>query len=173
MRVLQAGAQYLLVSYSYSLPYFTDTYDVYIGDLLEADADAICQQVNCRGAMGAGLAKQICAKWPDVRKSYCEFCDAVGSPYELLGRIHEIKTEKMPFAVINIFGQLNYGKQDVCYTDYNALKMAFMEINKRYQGKTLAFPMGFACGLAGGDWDIVLDLMLAYLPGCRVKIYMK
>ena len=30
-----------------------------IGDILHTEADVICHQVNCKGVMGAGLAKQI------------------------------------------------------------------------------------------------------------------
>ena len=29
-----------------------------IGDILHTEADVICHQVNCKGVMGAGLAKQ-------------------------------------------------------------------------------------------------------------------
>lgn len=38
----------------------------YNGDILKSKADIICQQVNCKGAMGAGLAKQIKEKYPKV-----------------------------------------------------------------------------------------------------------
>ena len=34
----------------------------------------ICQQVNCRGVMGAGLAKQIRDKWPVVFDEYKKIC---------------------------------------------------------------------------------------------------
>ena len=37
----------------------------------ERDEDTIiCHQVNCKGVMGAGLAKQIRDKWPDVYDRY-------------------------------------------------------------------------------------------------------
>lgn len=35
------------------------------GDILQSDADIIVQQVNCRGVMGAGLAKQIASQYPE------------------------------------------------------------------------------------------------------------
>lgn len=34
----------------------------------------ICQQVNCKGVMGAGLAMQIRSQWPVVYQRYLEFC---------------------------------------------------------------------------------------------------
>ena len=30
----------------------------------------ICHQVNCQGVMGAGIAKQIRARWPEVYEDY-------------------------------------------------------------------------------------------------------
>ena len=43
------------------------------GNILNATEDIICQQVNCKGVMGAGLAKQIKEKYPEVFESYSEF----------------------------------------------------------------------------------------------------
>ena len=34
----------------------------------------ICQQVNCMGVMGAGLAAQIRRKWPNVYNEYRKRC---------------------------------------------------------------------------------------------------
>ena len=40
------------------------------GDLLKAKEDIIIHQVNCQGAYGAGLAKQIANKYPKAKKEY-------------------------------------------------------------------------------------------------------
>lgn len=45
------------------------------GDILTSTADVICHQVNCKGVMGAGLAKQIKQKYPAVFKLYKKRCD--------------------------------------------------------------------------------------------------
>ena len=37
---------------------------IVVGDLLNAAEDIIVQQVNCRSAMGSGLAKAIYTRWP-------------------------------------------------------------------------------------------------------------
>ena len=42
------------------------------GDLLEADLDYYCHQVNCQGKMGSGIAKSIKEKWPIVYDKYIE-----------------------------------------------------------------------------------------------------
>jgi len=56
-----------------------------------------------------------------------------------------------------LFGQLNYGRQKVRYTDYDALRASLItlkdEANK--QGYTIALPYNIGCGLANGDWAVV------------------
>lgn len=142
------------------------------GDLTETDADYICHQVNCRNAMGSGVAKALYSRWPEVKSEYHKLCQTA-SPTELLGKIQVVPLHDLPQSVINVFGQLNYGRSDgVVYTEYPALQKALAEINRTCSGKAVAFPYGFGCGLAGGDWRTVESLMVTYLRDCDVKIYM-
>lgn len=145
----------------------TDLHFVH-GDLLTYPADYIAQQVNCRGVMGAGLAKQIRTAYPELYAHYSELCTKY-TPAQLLGRtfIHK--------RVLNIFGQLNYGtNRTVVYTDYTALQRAFTAIHQRLPiDKSIAFPHGFGCGLAHGNWDTVLDLIKTSFPGRTVYIVFK
>lgn len=146
------------------------------GDLLDAGG-YICHQVNCHGVMGAGVAKQIASKWPNVKKEYTAFCNSNASKQNLLGEIQAVAVngstqKKHDPVVINIFGQLDYG-HDGIYTDYSALTRAFKKMNKLYKGKTLAFPYGFGCGLAGGEWQDVETLMVKCLYDCNIIIYLK
>lgn len=45
------------------------------GNLLDSNCDYICHQVNCKGVMGAGIAKQIRDRWPWVFISYHAYCN--------------------------------------------------------------------------------------------------
>ena len=36
------------------------------GNLLDKQWDIFCHQVNCKGVMGSGIAKQIAEKYPEV-----------------------------------------------------------------------------------------------------------
>lgn len=135
-------------------------------DLLQSDADIICHQVNCRNVMGAGVAKAIYTKWPIVKTKYHDFCKDFANPADLLGKIQIIPVNNEQ-RVINIFGQLNYGRSPgIIYTNYKALEEAFSKINNLYKGKIIAFPYKFGCGLAGGDWSTVETLMLDFLKDC-------
>lgn len=41
-----------------------------IGDVVEASEDIICHQVNCQNVMGAGVAKALYTRFPQVKQSY-------------------------------------------------------------------------------------------------------
>ena len=49
--------------------------DVVSGNLLEIEEGIICHQVNCQGVMGAGVAKTIASRYPQVLSAYRELCD--------------------------------------------------------------------------------------------------
>jgi O-acetyl-ADP-ribose deacetylase (regulator of RNase III) len=144
------------------------------GDLLSSESDVICQQVNCRNAMGSGLAKAICDKWPVVKTAYHRLCREVDDPYKLLGVVQIVKHDCLPFDVANIFGQLNYGRSKCCYTNYDAIRAAFTRLNELYsEEKVISFPYMFGCGLAGGDWTIVANIMDDCFRERTVNIFRK
>ena len=141
------------------------------GDITLCDcADVICHQVNCRGVMGAGVAKAISKKWPIVKLEYEAACTSAASPYDLLGIAQIVKVEN-GFGVVNLFGQLNYGRSKVCYTDYRALEKAMKSVNNLFKGMTIALPWKIGCGLAGGDWARVEEIIMRSFVDCEVKIY--
>lgn len=128
------------------------------GDLVKGDYPIFCQQVNCRGVMGAGLAKQIRKKYPEVYREYKDICI-----YEkaILGICHFTKTSDGRICVC-LFAQDDYGR-DKRYTDYKAFKACLrgLTLYMKYKPEDciIAFPYGIGCGLAGGDWNIVLDML--------------
>lgn len=52
------------------------------------------------------------------------------------------------------------------------MKNALRKINRLCAGKSVAFPYGIGCGLAGGDWSTVEKLIVQNLPDCNVKVYL-
>ena len=144
------------------------------GDILNAfddGCDLICHQVNCKGKMGAGLAKDIANRWPEVKRDYVELC-MEEIPENLLGTYLDTPVEVG--RIISIFGQLCYGREPKrCYTDYSALEKAFRILSHVYAGRTIAFPYGFGCGLGGGDWKTISTLIDEHFTNCTVKLYYK
>ena len=132
------------------------------GDILsepkQGERIIICQQVNCAGVMGAGLAKQIRTKYPVVYSEYQKYIhELTAQELPLLGRVSYVRVADN-VAIANIFGQNSYGR-GMRHTNYAALGVAFWRICSRIQNTTIRIPYGIGCGLGGGDWDIVEALI--------------
>lgn len=145
------------------------------GDILNSKETIICQQVNCMGVMGSGLAKHIYTKWPNVKKSYHQYCNMLPVD-KLLGTVNLVGVGNCRF-VANIFGQVNYGnRKDKVYTDYIALTKGLIIIKNELidmSKDTLAIPYKIGCGLANGDWIRVYRIIneVFYSYEDRVNIY--
>lgn len=134
-------------------------------DIFESGADVICHQVNCQGVMGSGIAKQVREKYPDVYESYKLLCEN-NNPEDLLGESQFVSIiDDKPRGIINIFGQLNYGYDGKCYTNYDVLKQAFDDVHwfvNNYfvdHNPVIAFPYKFGCARGGGDWNVVYKMI--------------
>ena len=140
------------------------------GDLLSGKYDIICHQVNCQGVMGAGLAKQIKYKYPEVFDDYVEFC-VEDAPLGT-SAITQLNNGKL---CISMFAQDKYGR-DRCYTDYvafdNCLNMIALYIQTHHLSSetTIAFPYKIGCGLAGGDWEIIKWLLNDFSERVKCKV---
>lgn len=140
------------------------------GNLLNAFEDIIGHQVNCQGVMGSGVAKLLRDKYSNLYPSYKQFCNNY-NPHDLLGKCHIIKTGDKYTA--NLFGQLNYGRQKVRYTDYEALKESLTTLKEEAQqrGLRVALPFNIGCGLANGDWDVVKGIIEEVFDDYEVTLY--
>ena len=137
------------------------------GDILSVENSIICQQVNCLGIAGAGLALQIKKKYPNVFIEYEKLCKSVNykdSEDELLGTLQIVKCSDSNY-VANMFGQREIGYTAI-YTRYDAftesLNKLMMEVtmrNSEYRDMTVAMPYGIACGLGGGNWNMVYHII--------------
>ncbi len=148
-----------------------------IGDILTPnighDTVIVCHQVNCRGVMGAGLAKQVKNAFPEVYSAYQLMCQYIDDSKSLLGKVQFCDTSaKSGFIVANIFGQDRYGR-DQQYTDYAALATAFRTISRAYPDYTVRIPYRMGCGLAGGNWKVVSQIIYDELEcnGISVEIW--
>lgn len=140
------------------------------GDILSPNTTGheviVCHQVNCRGVMGAGLAKQIRGLFPMLYDYYRDMCMR-HHPEELLGETlyYAVNYRGYDYTIANIFGQVSYGHGG-CYTDYEALRKAFRKMRAMictYFGirpaTRIRIPYKMGCGLGGGDWDTVLKII--------------
>lgn len=141
------------------------------GDVLKTPFQIIAHQVNCKGVMGAGLAKQIRSNYPNLYDAYKDYCNHGACLGDFLGWVTSDK-----HYILNIFAQDGYGR-DKRYTDYSAMYNAFAngindyrdlyEVGNEVQ-LTIAIPYMIGCGLAGGDWDEVQKILFAVEKNCNV-----
>jgi O-acetyl-ADP-ribose deacetylase (regulator of RNase III) len=139
------------------------------GNILNANEDIICQQVNCKGVMGSGLALQILKKYPEVYGQYKNFCDKYR--WGLLGSVCFVNTKDKIIACL--FGQNDYGRSKRVYTDYCALEKSLTntKIYAQKENLSIALPHEIGCGLANGDWNVVLDIITRVFDDMDVSIY--
>lgn len=143
------------------------------GDLLKSNLPIIGHQVNCLGIMGAGIAKQIKAKWFKVFTEYTKFCNKFVSDRELLGQCQLVAVDDNIKYVANLFGEYSFAEavapfEGNRHTDYTALKesLTSLKIQALQLGiHDVGIPYKLGCGLAGGDWDGMVYPMLAEIFG--------
>lgn len=110
----------------------------------------IVQQVNCQNVMGAGLAKALMVRWPQVATSYHAFC-AGRTPQALLGHIQTATVGPDQF-VCNVFGQLRYGRHGHFTNEQALLSACEIIIEHASRAQLPVFvPANLGSGLAGGD----------------------
>lgn len=126
----------------------------------------ICHQINCQGVMGAGLAKQIRTMFPFLYERYKRTCSRAAKSEDLLGKVEftPIRYNGNDWLIASIFAQDSYGR-DKCYTDYDALRRALSAVRvvatplPTRTLTTVRIPYKMGCGLAGGSWDIVEQII--------------
>lgn len=155
----------------------TGTRRAIAGNILTPNKEArralVCHQVNCKGVMGAGLAKQIKKAYPDLFSLYKHKCNQIQDGFGGLGDVlYYSAIDDAGYVIANIFGQDDYGT-DKRYTDYAALEKAFTSIAADISGYTVRIPYQMGCGLGGGDWNEVLRIIDSTLvsKGIDVEIW--
>ena len=118
----------------------------------------LCQQVNCKGRMNAGLAKRIAETFPEVKQSYMEAFRSE-KPFKL-GQYDIVKIPYSDISVANIYAQDDYGnpqKTHKIYTDKDILARCIKQIALAYPEKTVYIPYNIGCGYGGETWENVFS----------------
>jgi O-acetyl-ADP-ribose deacetylase (regulator of RNase III) len=116
--------------------------------------------------MGAGIAPQIKAKYPEAYEADCK---TTSGDITKLGTITH--TENTTPIVVNIYSQYDtkgrrQGKIDL---DYDALRSGLREVKNKFSGKRIGMPK-IGAGLAGGDWNIIEKMIEEEMRGEYVTI---
>ena len=141
------------------------------GDLVNGmKTDVFCHQCNCFGKMGAGIAKQIASVYPEVKDADIANFRKNGA-YKQLGTILPVKCEDGRICV-NMYSQFHYGRG--LQTNYEKFEDCLRKLAwylKDYPQKTVGFPYGIGCGLAGGNWNIVEKMLRDFAEKVQNDVY--
>lgn len=141
------------------------------GDIVQADADALVNTVNCVGVMGRGIALQFRKAFPDNYAAYRAICDR----HELRpGRVlvHDLGRLQPPYYIIN-FPTKRHWKGKSRMEDIESGLAALVEEVRRLGIRSVAVPP-LGCGLGGLEWRRVrpkIETAFKALPDLRVLLY--
>lgn len=145
------------------------------GDLitlgLEGKYDVVTHGCNCFCVMGSGIAPQM-AKAFGADKFPLE-ADKFRGDINKLGMIdygHIILPNTKQVSVVNSYTQYGtFGTHGQIPLDYAALELCFKKINHTFKGKLIGMPQ-IGCGLAGGSWLLVQDLIEQVMIDVNVEV---
>ena len=135
------------------------------GDLIAlaiaGEFDVIIHGCNCQHTMGAGIAKQIKARFPAAFAADC----ATPKGASKLGQIStaQVDCNGHPLVIVNAYTQ-NHWRGKGVLADYAAIRAAMQQVKARFSGKRIGYPK-IGAGLAGGDWATIAQIIDEELAG--------
>lgn len=116
--------------------------------------EAIAHQANVEGKMGAGIAKEIAARYPSALRDVRAFTNPKFGQV-LITQLNDSQI------IFHIFAQSLFSKSE-CKTDYEALSNGLklvLRTCRRANVTHIGIPAYIGCGLGGGDWKIVRKII--------------
>jgi O-acetyl-ADP-ribose deacetylase (regulator of RNase III) len=141
------------------------------GDILQAEAEALVNTVNCVGVMGRGIALQFKKQFPENFAAYKASCDRNElEPGQML--VVALQRLEWPRYVIN-FPTKRHWKGKSRLEDIEQGLAALVEEVRRRKIASIAIPP-LGCGLGGLNWRDVRPLIeraFEALPDTRVLLF--
>ena len=139
-------------------------------DLLDAfdanEVQTIIHGCNCFRSFGAGIAKSIKERYP---KAYEADLNTGHGDKNKLGHYSYAKLSDDK-TIINAYTQYAYGGNKV-NVDYDAISKVFELINKDFANHINIGIPTIGAGLAGGDWNIISDIINKKTPDLNITLY--
>jgi O-acetyl-ADP-ribose deacetylase (regulator of RNase III) len=141
------------------------------GNILDADAEALVNTVNCVGIMGKGIALQFKQRYPN---NFVQYQRACRQEEVRTGQMFIVPTELLvnPQYIIN-FPTKDHWKSRSRLEDIKTGLSALISEIKRLGIRSIAIPP-LGCGNGGLDWTEVRPLIedaFANLPDVRVLLF--
>jgi O-acetyl-ADP-ribose deacetylase (regulator of RNase III) len=139
-----------------------------IGNIVqEVQSGIILQQCNAQGVQNSGVAKEIRAKYPIVWDDYSKTIEPNPIFQESRARLGRIVVSEVSdsLLVVCIISQQFYGKDGKRYTSYDALDTALETLERTIKvygsgrdDTSVHHPL-IGCGLGGGHWNVVKEII--------------
>ena len=141
------------------------------GDILNADAEALVNTVNCVGVMGRGIALQFRKAFPGNYELYRAACEKkLVEPGKML--VSDLNRLENPRFIIN-FPTKRHWKGNSRLSDIEeGLQSLVREVKERGIRSIAVPPLG--CGLGGLNWSEVrpmIESAFSGLPAVRALVY--
>lgn len=136
--------------------------------LLNNEVDYLIHCCNAQGKYASGVAGEIRQRIPEAYEAYMELYNtwtSRGNRDIPLGDFNISGSR-----VINLVGQRYYGRDNKRYVNYGALAQGFSGIEECFRmdltGEDVPYPENITlglpkigAGLAGGDWEVIEELI--------------
>ena len=141
------------------------------GNLLEANAEALVNTVNCVGRMGKGLALQFKQAFPENFRLYAQACrEGTVRPGRMF--VTPSGRDTNPRYVIN-FPTKRHWREPSHLEDIESGLLDLIKVVGDLSINSIAVP-ALGCGLGGLDWAVVRPLIehaFAEAPSVRVLLF--
>jgi O-acetyl-ADP-ribose deacetylase (regulator of RNase III) len=138
-----------------------------VSALINGEIDILLHVCNNKGVMGSGIALEIKSRIPDAYESYKYIHGKFG--LELGSGTYGFVADTDRW-VYNMVAQDGYGIGKR-FLNYGALSKCLVNIAAEARGSKIGLPYKMGADRAGGDWEIVLELVEFYLKDYDVRIY--
>lgn len=123
---------------------------------------------NCFHTMGAGIAKYLSEVYPQVYTS--DVLQTIKGDKEKLGS-YSTAVIHNNLHVLNCYTQYGFRRSHSSIAvEYWAIKKCLQKVAIQYHDWEIRMPR-IGCGLAGGEWDIVKDIIQEVLIDIDVSVY--
>lgn len=129
------------------------------------EAHFVVHCCNTLGVMGAGIAKQVVNAWGE-QANYKRLCKLHKSNF-----LGDIAIDNNAIALVAQLRvgtdqrQVNYGAMSKCLLRLAQETNKMFALNPNKEIVKVVIPKYMGCGLAGGDWEIIYELIQFYLEG--------
>ncbi|MEX0725734.1 MAG: macro domain-containing protein [Planctomycetaceae bacterium] len=126
------------------------------GDILQANAEALVNTVNCVGIMGRGVALQFRKAFPENFQAYQKICKREElQPGKMF--VFNLNTFQNPHYIINFPTKRHWKGKSQLEDIKSGLAALVHEVRNRGIASVAIPPLG--CGLGGLDWKVVRPLI--------------